>query len=118
MTSWHELWRRREAAAGRLLRLDQEVANFVEERDKRAISDLQDPHGKRFLFDDFEGMAQQTILRPQAILAACLVPSLANQARWSRARLRACLPGCACLCARCAYTRERARGRPYAHEPT
>ncbi len=34
------------------------------------IEDLRDPHGKRFLFDDIEGMPQQSTLPGEAVSAS------------------------------------------------
>jgi hypothetical protein len=118
MVSWHELWARKRRADQLANEADSALANHLDELETPVIEDLRDPRGKRLLFDDFEGTAQQSTQAREAIPAAYLVPSVRNQQSWGRVRLRACLPGCACLCARCAWIRERERGRPYAHVPT
>lgn len=107
--TFHDLWEQREQHARDLLAAERALATYVSDEDSHEIEDLRDPSGKRFLFDDIEGMAQQSTSAVEAILAASLVPNIANQTRWGRMRLRACTPGCACTCGRCAWIRARAR---------
>jgi hypothetical protein len=109
MKTFQQLWLKRQGASRRLLELERDLAIFVDPSDELPIEDLQDPHGKRFLFDDKEGMAKQTTSAREAILASSLRPSLANQLGWGRVRLRACGAGCACPCGRCAWLRARLR---------
>jgi hypothetical protein len=109
MRSWWELWRDRGAAERQLLSLERRLANYVAAEEGYEIEDLRDPHGKRFLFDDFEGMAQQSKKTPEAISASLKGGTVTRQLVWARSGLQACLPGCACACDRCAYLRERAR---------
>lgn len=104
LITWRSLWLKRQAAQSRLLELERELNGFVPEGDHSGIQDLSDPHGKRFLFDDIEGMAEQTTLRQEAMPAAPEVPSWGKELPvWSRT-LRSCAPGCTCPCARCTRT--------------
>ncbi len=43
------------------------------------ITDLADPHGKRFLFDDLAGMPQQSTSPLEGISCSLLTPLRANQ---------------------------------------
>jgi hypothetical protein len=116
--TFHELWEQREQHAQDLLAAERALATYVADEDKHEIEDLRDPHGKRFLFDDSEGMAQQSTSAVEAILGASLVPNIANQTRWGRMRLRACIAPCSCLCGRCAWIRARARYERSGADPT
>jgi hypothetical protein len=114
VTSWHELWLKRQLRAAQLLAAERRMVNFVEERDRRVIADLSDPHGKRFLFDDFEGMAQRSTSTAEATPGSSLSPSWANPQSFDRAYLSVCAPACTCPCMRCARAR---RPRWHAHTP-
>jgi len=118
VSSFTDLWQRRERAARELLHAERAVETYVNDEDAAAFEDIFGAPRNRLRFDDCEGMAQQSTSAREAISAGYLRPSVANQQAWGRTRLRACSPGCTCLCARCAWTRDRARGRPYGHEPT
>jgi hypothetical protein len=109
MVSFSELWARRAAAARQLLGLERQIESDLDEDEQAEYDDIFGIPRNRFVFDDFEGMPNQSTSPPEATLAGCTVPSLANQLIWARARLRACAPGCSCSCARCAYLCSRAR---------
>ena len=105
MKTWLELWQLRERRSAELLLLDRVLANFVPDTDRRVIQDLTDPRGKRFLFDDFEGVAQQTISPDNPPSRPSLRPSWGNVLSFDRVRLRVCAPACTCPCVRCARAR-------------
>jgi hypothetical protein len=101
MTRWR-LWHQRQIKATRTQQAqrfhDLHIANQVAWREVVPIEDLRDPHGKRFLFDDFEGMAQQTTLLGDAIPAARMTPLQRYLAQRGRPQMcvreRVCVPTC------------------------
>jgi len=105
MPTFHELWLQRNYFARSLLDADRDLATFVVDEEQHEIEDLKDPHGKRFLFDDIEGVPQQSTLPVEASSASSLAPNLGNQLKWGRMRLRACSASCVCACGRCAWIR-------------
>jgi hypothetical protein len=116
--SFHQLWLEREAAGRRLLELDARLANHTNELERHVIEDLAAPHGKRFLFDDFEGMTEESTSDREAMSAALQVPCWANGQPVISRTLRACVPGCACPCVRCALMRAAARDACAGVNPT
>jgi hypothetical protein len=97
MTSWYQLWQKREAAARRLLSLDRELAATPEPGDQLAVHDLGDPLCKRLLFDDSSRVTQQTSFSLEGASARYLRPNLANELVWACGRLRPCAPTCDCV---------------------
>ncbi len=118
MSSWLELWQQRNYISGQLERADRDLALYVDDEERHEIEDLTSTHGKRFLFDELGRTPNVSTSDAEAPSRSSLVPSLANQERWARARLRACTPGCACACARCAWMRARARHARWGADPT
>jgi hypothetical protein len=116
--SFSELWARRAAAARQLLGLERQLGTELDEEEQAEYDSIFDPVLNRLSFDDLEGMPNQSTSPPEATLAGCTVPSLANQLIWARARLRVCAPTCSCVCARCAYLHSRARHACWGADPT
>lgn len=112
MTSWHELWARKQRADREANEADAAVANHLGELERPDIEDLKDPHGKRFLFDDFEGMAQQTTSPPERVLACNLRAPCATTSWAGRARFCAFTHTCERTCVWCALECARASGCP------
>ena len=88
MSSFTDLWQRRERAARELLHAERAVETYVNDEDAAAYEDIFGAPRNRLRFDDIEGSAQQSTSAFEAILAGYLT------------RLRACqayeAPECAC----------------------
>ncbi len=79
MTRFMKLYHRRARLQRRQRFHDMKIANQRAWSPYCEIEDLRDPHGKRFLFDDFEGMAQQSTFAVEDTPCSYLGPQMSNE---------------------------------------
>jgi hypothetical protein len=99
--TFEQLFARRQQLETLRQQNDQAIDAARSQGDWQEIEDLQDPHGKRLLFDDLVGVAEESTSTVEAIPGSSLTPSRGNQTQ--RACVGVCAFGRACerACAMC-----------------
>jgi len=117
VSSFTELWQRRERAARELLHAERAVETYVNDEDAAAYEDIFGVPRNRLRFDDFEGMAQQSTSAREATSAASTTPCWGNHWVAAPRALRPCRPGCTCTCVPCTLKRMGPPAHAGTHEP-
>lgn len=104
-TTFAELWRRRVHLQNLTIQVDRLIDAKRSNADWQPIEDLKYPSSNRFVFDDLEGVDQQSSSGREATSRSRMVPLLRGELFPPFARVRECAPGCTCACDRCAWKR-------------
>jgi len=118
VSSFTDLWERRERAARELLHAERAVETYVDDEDAAAYEDIFGVPRNRLRFDDFEGVAIESTSSPKGPSGSSLGPLRRSLSYVVPRSLRACMRGCTCSCARCVHMRERPSAHTHGHTST
>jgi hypothetical protein len=101
MRTWLQLFEERKIIERDLLDIERDLATMVLEEELLEIEHLQNPHGKRFLFDDPCKVAEYTATVNQTPSASSMTPLIANLPDVGWARECVFVPVCERACRTC-----------------